>query len=101
MRHENFPIMKFSATTNSLQAATHVHTHVINCCYVCSVCTRPGHLSFVDLSSHLVPMASILLVTRQAGDHMISTAISHDLRVISQEQAEQWLQKFLIFLHHV
>ena len=46
-------------------------------------------------------MASLLLVIqRQAGDHVISTAVSHDLRVISQSQAEQWLQKFLTILCH-
>jgi len=74
--------------------------HMMSCVFH-SVCTRPGHLSFAELSSHLIPMASLLLVIqRQAGDHTISTAVSHDLRVISQSQAEQWLQKFLTFLCH-
>ena len=68
---------------------------------VYSACTKPGHLSFVDITKLVMPTSPMLLLARlqDNDDHMISVAVSHDLRVIDRPQTEQWLQTFQNVLH--
>ena len=84
----------------------HIYGHgfdtvITNHNFTCSVCTKSGHLSFIDLTKLIMPTAPLLLLARlqDKDDHMISIAASHDLRVINQSQAGEWLQIFQNHFH--